>query len=625
MSHSLTYCLRVLTVLCTLWMALLPAPTAAQDEVRVEARVNATTVGADDVLTYTLTVRGAPLSSVQMPAAPGTRGLSALQSMPNTRREVVYRQGALQQSVSFAWEYRPLREGTARIEPVEVEVQGETHATAAIDVRVVPQSQRARRRTGARAQRPSASGGGADGEAEERNDGFAEDDLFIRTSVSKRRLYLGEQSVITYRLFFRRGINLRHSRLAGAWDAAGFWREELDVSSRPVPRSSLEDGERYQSIVLKRVAVFPTRTGTLTIDPLRIDTEAERSRRAYGSSRFFSLRGRSEELRIASDSVTIEVQPLPGGAPSSFGGAVGTFEMEARTPRPDVAAGDPVEVAVRVTGRGNIATLEAPAVTVPSSFERYDPSARMSVARGGDFVRGTKTFTYTFVPRESGSFQIDPVPFSYFDPEAEQYETLRTDAVTLRVRGGAEAPPAAAGQLGSGLPANDIAGVLPAAARWVRTAEAPLYKQPWAYAVLLVPLALLAGLLAVRRRTDRRAEEAARRQRAARPHAEEHLAEAERALDRDRPRAAYEHVERALLGFIGHRLGIAAHGLTRAQLGARLAEAGVPDETRQTLDALLEACDRARFAPAAPIAGGAPQALAHARTLLDALDDALAA
>jgi hypothetical protein len=96
--------------------------------------------------------------------------------------------------------------------------------------------------------------------------------MFIRAVPSKRQAFQNEQITIEYALYFRTGIQLRQSRLADSWDAEGFWREELEIEARPIPQTVVVDGLRYNTIVLKRVAVFPTRTGSLRIDPLRIES-----------------------------------------------------------------------------------------------------------------------------------------------------------------------------------------------------------------------------------------------------------------------------------------------------------------------------------------------------------------
>ena len=575
-------------------------PAAAQDDVAVEARASASTVGQDETLTYSITVRGPASAGVETPTPPNTSDFQLLSPTPDTRRSFSSINGQTKRSVTFEWRYRPVRVGAARFGPVAVVVQDETYRTGPVEVRIARPGQ-----------------GAASAGATSEDSPFEEGDLFIRATPGAGQVYQNEQLILTYRLYFREGIQLHRSRLAGTWDAPGFWREELDVSSRPIPRSSVENGTRYQSIVLKRVALFPTRSGTLRIAPLRIETDAEHPSRRSG--RFWG--SRTHTVEVTSGPVEIDVKPLPPGAPPGFDGAVGTFALDAQVAPTDVRTGDPVEARVRLSGQGNLATLDVPTISLPDAFERYAPDVDLSVRRDEEGVRGTKTFTTTFVPRKDSTFRLEPVAFSYFDPKEEHYRTLRADPVTIRVTGDASAPTATA-RTGSGLPANDIAGLLPASARWVQSDQAPLYRQPWVYAALLLPALLMAGLLAYRRRADRLSGPPPAEQ--AHPAARRQLKQARALLEKDEPRRFYEEVERAVLGFVTDRAHVPTQGLTRGQLDARLAAAGVPGATRQRLHDLLAECDRARFAPTPPDHAAAQTASDRAHALLAALDDAFA-
>ncbi len=608
--------------LTTLLLAMALRPAVAQQDRSVSASVDATTVGSDEVVTYSITVEGAPAAEVRTPKPPPTTGLALLQYTPSTQRSSLYTNGTLRQEMTFRWQFRPLRQGTARIGEAEVRVGGETFRTAPIEISVVPQSQRPSRRAPARP--PALSGRSAPPPSGSSESGarLDETDLFIRVEAdTARALYRGEPITLTYRLFFREGVQVHHSRLAGAWDAPGFWREDLDVSARPVPEPATIDGARYRSIVLKRVAFFPTRTGTLRVDPLVIETEAEASRRRRNPfDRLFSL-GRSERVEVASDPVTVEVEPLPEGAPDGFNGAVGSFEMATELEETRVEAGAPVRLVARLTGHGNLATLGAPELTAPDTFAVYGPEAEADLDRGGTEVRGTKTFTYTLVPQASGTFRLRPLTFSYFDPEAGRYKTLRAEPRTIRVTGADEAP-LATSLTGAGFPADDLAPPL-ADAAWTRPLQRPLYLNPWAYAALIVPALLVAGLAAWRRRADHlAAHPALARRRKAHPAAEKRLREARDLLDADRLREAYAAAERAVLGFAHDRLGVSAQGLSRGALDHRLRALGFSEETRRALGAFLDECDRARFAPSAPGRSAAASAMDRAHDLIAALDAA---
>src|SRR5690606_27209827 len=458
-------------------------PVSAQ-QIEVRALVDETTIGDQDIVNSAIQINGADLNGVETPSAPSAEGLALMQRTPSTQQSMTIINGQLEQSISFGWRYQPVRRGNARIDAATVTVNGRTYTTEAISINVVDQVQRPRR--------PSPSGRQgwpfvvpSRPHADARRD-IDSRDLFIRAVPSKRTARQNEQITIEYRLYFRDGIQLRHSRLTGSWDAEGFWREEFEIDTRPVPTSVVENGLLYHMIVLKRVAVFPTRPGTLTVDPLEIETEAYfPSGGGDPFERFFSLGNRFDTVQLSSDSVELIVQPLPPGAPSSFSGAVGDYRMRASLSATSVEVGEPVEVRIVIEGEGNVATLEAPRFEPAGVFERYDPNVGTSVRRDGRRISGRKSFTFVLVPRSNGEFEMPPVEFTFYHPERSDYVTITSELPELEVTG--TAAPLAAGTTSAGLPVDDIAGIITDASSWRRIGERPLYRRVWPYAAVATP------------------------------------------------------------------------------------------------------------------------------------------
>ena len=576
--------------LCIAWflagMGVLAGPSAhAQSgaDVEVIAETNGTVVGKEDPVLYTLRVRGVSPSAVETPEPPATTHLVLDSPTPSTNRKVSFQSGKLGQTVSFQWSYRPMRVGIARLRAVDVVIDGTPYTTEEIRVRVVPQAQSPLASAGPHGTARSSNGTGL-------RKTLGADDLFIRVATSTQSVYQNEQATVSYRLFFRPGIRLRHSRLASAWDANGFWREELDVASRPVPSVEQIDGESYRTIVLKRVAVFPTRTGTLRIDPLQIETEAYAARSRPPAERY-SVQSQYEPVTLSSDPLTLDVKPLPERAPASFHGAVGQFDLDVRIPNDTARVGGAVNLTLRVRGRGNIATLQPPTVDIPGAFEVYDPKIETNLDRGGTQIRGTKTFSYVLVPRSNGRYVIPDIELAYFNPETADYTVLRSDPMTVHVTG--DAAPVALSTTGAGLPVGDIAGIMEAGASWTTTNAVPLYLRVWPYAVLAIPLLIAGGLLALARPSPPKKP-------AALDAAHERLTQAEAQMQAHEPAEFYATIEQTLFQFLRDRTGVPVAGFSRERLDAFLRDAGVDADDRQATRELLDTCDRARFAPDPP-------------------------
>lgn len=588
----------------------------------VTASISEATIGTQERLVYTIEVKGEQLPQVETPEPPETEGLVLVQRFPATSRNIAIINGRMEQRLAFQWTYQPLREGTARIAPARVRVGDRVYETEALRVNVVPQAQRPARPRDPFARLLDPFGSPSDPPAPPADEAPAPEDLFIRVIPSRQEAYQNEQITVEYQLFFRDGIQLRQSRLTDSWDAEGFWREELDVDTRPIPRPVVQNGLRYNMIVLKRAALFPARTGRLQVDPLRIETEAlVPSRSLDPFERFFSRTRGFRPVEVASAPLTITVRPLPQAPPPSFAGAVGRYTMQTRLDRATLEVGQSLQYVVTLSGNGNLATLPPPTFAPGSAFEVYDPQVDVRIDRSGNRLTGSKTFTYVLVPRSPGTFELPPVTFTYFDPQAETYETLRSEPRPVQVTGTA-APAAPALALTAGLPVDDIAGPLAADGGWLPRGRTPLHRSVWTYVLLLMPALVLAGLVLYRRHLDRLAADTAyARRRRAHPLARRHLRRAEALLKAGETRAVFTEIERAMLGFAGSQLGVAGAGLTRAELADRLARAGVPPEVRDALRRLLDLCDRVRFAPGEPARADMEEALAEAARLLVRLDD----
>jgi hypothetical protein len=115
--------------------------------------------------------------------------------------------------------------------------------------------------------------------------------------------------------------------------------------------------------------------------------------------------------------------------------------------------------------------------------------------------------------------QVPALVFSYFDPVKENYVTLKSDPIPVRIEGGsATATPgaavaAAATPAAAPTPAPKSQDILYQIAEWpgVSQSFAPVYENRNFWLVQVVPLLALAGLLGWKWREARRGDRAAQR------------------------------------------------------------------------------------------------------------------
>lgn len=577
---------------------------AAAQPIRVSAQASATTIGTSDEVTYTLRISGVAPNDVPRPDPPSVRGLSLRHPTPSTRRNMTLRNGQLTQSVSYTWTYRPVQAGTARFQPVHLNILGELYRTEEIQIEVRDQAHVA------------GAAGSTDplGRTQRRERAITEADLFVEPADTVQRVYRGEQAVIRYDLYFRPFVQIKSSAIDGSWDTRNVWREDLNVEMRPTARIVERDGRSYHVITLKRSALFPARPGTTEVSPLAIEVQARaRDSRQDPLQRFFRMTEGYEEYELASAPVRLEVEPLPSGAPSSFQEAVGSYEMRTQLSRQAVEVGEAVEFTIVIEGAGNIATLEAPDFEVPDAFDRYDPKVESEILRNGNQLRGRKTFEYVLVPRSAGSFTIPPVRFAFFDPATERYHTVTSDARTLRVAPGGNG---AVADLDADRPPREADLAAPVREFDDTTDSRPLHRRPWTYA--LVSLPWLAALLFAfyRRRESVRAERTPERVRAG-ALVDERLDAAREALRGGRHAEAYGAIERALRDLLTLAFDRPATGWTRTEIDRQLAGRGIASGERDRIRRLLDETDAAQYAPQSHVDTQA--ALQRAERILHAL------
>ena len=87
------------------------------------------------------------------------------------------------------------------------------------------------------------------------------DKVFIKAHINKTKLYQGEQLVVSYKLYSK--INLANIDITALPELNGFWKEDVETSSRPSVKAI--DGINYNVWEISRMIVTPQRSGVLKL------------------------------------------------------------------------------------------------------------------------------------------------------------------------------------------------------------------------------------------------------------------------------------------------------------------------------------------------------------------------
>jgi hypothetical protein len=438
-------------------------------------------------------------------------------------------------------------------------------------------------------------------------------------------VYTGEQIIVKYKLYTR--VDVLGGQPDKAPDLNGFWSQDV-VNKNPNAgwTSETYKGVRYSVVTIKQTVLFPEHAGNLTIDPLSMTFVVRLklpSRDAmddiYGNIVHVKYQAKSAP-------VIIHAAPLPvAGKPADFSGAVGSFSVYSDVDKKELKANETLNYTFEVSGAGNLSLINAPRITPPVDFEKYDPKTTDRITVDSNGVSGSRQYSYLLIPRHQGNYKLDPLTFSYFNPATRKYVTLPVTAYNIKVNKGdvqVNVPTFnSADQQDIKMLGNDI--------RYIKMSSPGLHKNDegfydsfFYYALLLIGPIGFAGALFFRRwNADYNSDQVLVKSRKAGKVAAKHLAAAAKELAAGNNAAFFEAVAKGLYGYLSDKLNIPVADLNRENIANRLKTRLVDDAVIQQLNDTLGSCEMARFAPVSAIAQ--QQIFDNAKNVINEIEDKL--
>ncbi len=329
-------------------------------------------------------------------------------------------------TTTYSYHVVPQRNGSFTIPPVTVEAEGKKYHTQPVTLTVQPSS-------------------ATDGDEGGEKIAFAE---FV---IGKKTAYLGEAIPLELRLYVDARVRSQVDSMPEI-DGEGFTQQRLTE-----PRKEEVERNGHDYILLSfRTLITPIRAGKLTVGPSEISLRARvpRAQRSRGRSPFDifgdifgdDVYSATQQLKAKAEGVELTVKPLPQeGKPADFAGAVGNFQFSAEGSPKQVKIGDPITMKLKISGKGNFDRVTAPVLIEPDGWRTYPPSTTFNADDPVNYT-GAKTFEEAVIP-ETKKTAMPSYQFSYFDPTAEKYVTVKSEASPLVVQG--EMPPAPAASPGA--------------------------------------------------------------------------------------------------------------------------------------------------------------------------------
>lgn len=544
-------------------------------------------------------VNTADVDDIQVGDFPGFDLLYGPSTSTQSSYSIVNGRSTSSSSMTFSYTLLAKEEGKFQVPAATVKSGGKTYKSAGANIEVLPSSGN----TGGNHSQGGSSGGGRPSASQRQGGqgGVGKDDLFISVTANKKKVYEQEAVVVTYKLYTL--VNIR--QLAGEMpELDNCHVQELDSKAQMSLKYERYNGRNYGTAVWRQYVLFPQKTGKISIPSVNFDAEVEITNASADPFDIFFGGGALTQMvkkTIVAPAVEIDVQALPTPRPEHFTGAVGHFTMSGTLTPEQLNANDAATLRLVVSGQGNMKLMKAPVVSFPKDFEVYDPKENNKTVMTASGAKGNVLFDYVVVPRHGGRYSIPPVEFTYFDPDKEAYQTVRTDSFHIAVAKGKETHSTVVQH-------KEDLKVLSSDIHYIKTGDVKVKSQSVsffmtekygiAYGVSLVAFLGILGIFY--RKAKENANIAGMRRKRAGKAASKRLKMAAKLLKAHDAGAFYDETLRALIGYAGDKLSLPIAELSKERISEEMLSRGVSEELVERYIRVMNDCEFARFAPGNP-------------------------
>ena len=377
-------------------------------QVQFEARVSKSTLGLNERLRidFMMNVDG---DNFVQPSFDGFRIVAG----PSQQVSQSWVNGRSSFEKAYSYILLPNKKGTLVIKSAAIEYNGQIYKTAPVKINVTDAQEQPR----------------------DPNDSpiSADENLYLVADVSKGNPYVNEPTTVVYKLYFA-NIGISNFRELSKPKYNDFWSQNIEIKQLVAEEGQFK-GQNYRYIVLKKVVLYPQKSGRLKIEPLslEIDVQLPTNRRDM----FGRMVLTETSKRVSAGGKTINVKPLPeAGKPENFNGAVGNFDFKVMPSKTNLKHGESLDLVVSVTGKGNLKLFTLPKPVVPNALEMYDAVHSEDISTPLSGMAGKSSDSYTIIPQYRGNYPVKPMEFSYFDLSSGTYKTIKSPEVMINVLDG---------------------------------------------------------------------------------------------------------------------------------------------------------------------------------------------
>ncbi|HDP79483.1 MAG TPA: hypothetical protein ENN21_01430 [Spirochaetes bacterium] len=368
---------------------------------QIETVLTPPSPAAGEAATLQVKINGA--SSAKPAGVPRVEGLEI--DFSGTRRGFEFINGKTWSGVILQYTLVPSRPGSFTVPPLDIVVDGENVRTREL--------------------RFTAAGAGAKPGTKPR---AGRGDFVPLVELSAGRVYQGQPVLARYYLLHRGAELTGRPVFKNIPETGGFVTRQVEerIEETVVRRP---EGDYYR-VHVATFAALPTREGEYRVGGGAVEFQVADSF-IFGFPRNVALAFGTEPVRVL---------PLPPAPPADYRGDVGDFTIHGEFPPGPVKVYEEKKLTLTVKGRGNIFTINEPAVESTDGLRVLVEKNGETIGAGRDTPEGEARYIVTLIPEKPGTLAVKAAAFCFFNPWSGKYERVSTGPFSLEVKEGTALP-----------------------------------------------------------------------------------------------------------------------------------------------------------------------------------------
>ena len=371
-------------------------------ESSIKVSVDKNRIYEGDSVTLTITVKDAlEIPDIVLPEIPGLKIINGPNQSSSSNIQFINGKMSKSATTKLSWIFIPMQIGNVQIPSILIQIGNKTHASKPINISVLKRKNNSQNFT------PS---------------------YFLEATISNSKPYRGEQIILTYTLFTQVDITSIDENLP---KFKSFWTEEIFSPSKLNLREVKKNGVSYYSATIKKLALFPTKSGDIIIEPMTAIIGVREKKQRWND---FSIFGPpSKKYSIATNTLTIEVQPLPINSNGKISAVVGAWDIVSNLSSNKLIQDEAFKFSIIISGSGNLKVVDLVNISFPNELEVFDPEISIKQNFLGDHIGGEKKFEWVIIPRRAGDIYLPEIEFLFFDPKKKKWISKLTSRYHLKI------------------------------------------------------------------------------------------------------------------------------------------------------------------------------------------------